>query len=924
MRELEYIRRKRNPMTINHYHIIRKIGQGSFGEVFLVRHRGDNRLYAMKKLQKKDMIYKRQVNHVWLERFVLASVGEHPLVVKMHYSFQDQHYLYFIMEYLHGGDMMTMLIRHEFIPEAWARFYIAELVVAIDALHRTGIIHRDIKPDNILFRKNGHICLSDFGLSKCLMQPSDRQLFWHNATEYVNQPNFIQHIRRGDVDLPVQSRIRLWKALAKEKAFSQVGTPNYIAPEVLQDISYTESCDWWSVGVILFEMLVGYPPFCSRNPMHVTTMICEWRRYLYFPDELPESRISYNAKHLVCRLICEAHNRLGAKRGIDEFKEHPFFEGVDWDLLAQAHAPFIPKLESETDTRYFEDDFTSATIDPSAPSNPSTTLSSSSSPHLQTQTPDELRSSETTTDSSCSVKDVKSDEAQAACGQQQLQVDHTQKDEQAGQERTGQAETRLQQLQREQQQEHDELALVKQRSSRRVAAKSGRNRDLEFVGFTFIPRMSQFNPHLPLNLRRDLYNNAPTPARVEVTSAATEALSLETDPAAFEVHKLRSPRGPVAEAAIAAAEVMPSVQLNEDVLSNASFQSDLLPPLGKGSAAHSGHPRVRFVDHDISGGAEPPKLFPAASDVSSSSTVGEQRVASNAEAGVFDDALGDLDGRIGAVMVTEVDIAPEDDHLWTGDHDGQALAAVGTVTVERPPGLLSGPSAVRSASSLIPSEPIAVAPASTSTLHVCLSLPDMSGEVNSGLLPQPVGMDSEDSDVKQSLEPGSTASEQDEFDIVRHTSQLNLSVELSPPYAGDAGDDEGEPDGTNDTKRPSEEKQQHQQKPPSPPSQQQQNQNINSTDSTTPLPLLPTCAEVDLFVGVASRAIDKAAMELTATPTSDVRTVVRNAKEELNGMAADIQKRLEPAESISNTSEETGEIVTDLVGEGGDRRTLIA
>lgn len=537
MRELEYIRRKRHPMSMAHYDIIRKIGQGSFGEVFLVRHRGDRQLYAMKKLQKKDMIYKRQVNHVWLERFVLASVGEHPLVVKMHYSFQDQVHLYFVMEYLHGGDMMTMLIRKDYLPEDWARFYIAELVVAIDALHRTGIIHRDIKPDNILFRKNGHICLSDFGLSKSLMQPGERDWVALTGAEYVNRPNFIEHIRRGDVDLPLTDRVRLWKALAKEYAFSQVGTPNYIAPEVLQDNSYSESCDWWSVGVILFEMLVGCPPFCSRNPAHVTGMICQWRRYLHFPRELPESRLSNAAKDLICRLICESQNRLGGRRGLEEFKEHPFFRGIDWDNLANATAPFIPELESDTDTRYFEDEITKSDI----------SLVIQQHPHSQTP---RIRHEAPGSAASGSSGSGKDDNSSSNSGK-----------------------------------------LTRRRSSRRI--RYNRNIDLEFVGFTFIPMRSETQWGSARKSSQDPYNQPPTTRPEQKPSAMTEALSLEGDRAESHVKPLRSPRGREAEAVIAAAEVTsqeqtgihpPLLDKDADTVSKTTEISD------------SGNLRVRFVD----------------------------------------------------------------------------------------------------------------------------------------------------------------------------------------------------------------------------------------------------------------------------------------------------------------------------------------
>lgn len=341
------------------FETVRKIGQGSYGEVFLVRLKKTNELFAMKKLLKRDMLKRRQVNHVWLERFVLATVGEHPHVVKMYFSFQDQDYLYLVMEYLPGGDLLNMLIRHNYLAENWARFYIAELIVAINALHRTGIIHRDIKPDNVLFSRAGHVCLSDFGLSKFVLGHLQS-----TPAGPANAPNFIERVRRGDFDLTLAERKAAWKAVARNRVFSAVGTPSYIAPEVLNDTSYTEACDWWSVGAILYEMLVGVPPFLSDTPAHTIEMIRNWREYLEFPD-WPQSRFSHEARDLIGRLLCDASVRLGAREGLREFKAHPFFAGVDWDCLAQQKPPFIPDLKDDVDTRYFDDEIPDAPYDTS-------------------------------------------------------------------------------------------------------------------------------------------------------------------------------------------------------------------------------------------------------------------------------------------------------------------------------------------------------------------------------------------------------------------------------------------------------------------------------------------------------------------------------------------------------------------------------
>lgn len=351
MRELEYIRRRNQPLSMANFQTIRKIGQGSYGEVYLVRQKETGELFAIKKLHKRDMVKRRQVSHVWLERFVLATVGEHAHVVKMFCSFQDSDYLYLVMEYLPGGDLLSMLMRHSYLPENWVRFYIAELIVAIDALHRTGIIHRDIKPDNILFSKTGHVVLSDFGLCKFVL--GDLQ---SNPAGPANAPNFMESVRSGQLDLTLQERKAAWKAVARNRIFSAVGTPSYIAPEVLNETTYTEACDWWSVGAILYEMLIGVPPFLTDKPEHTIELIRNWREYLEFPTDWPTSRLSREALDLMKSLLCDASVRLGTKEGLEEFKQHPFFKGVEWTDLTQQKAPFVPVLKDDVDTRYFDED----------------------------------------------------------------------------------------------------------------------------------------------------------------------------------------------------------------------------------------------------------------------------------------------------------------------------------------------------------------------------------------------------------------------------------------------------------------------------------------------------------------------------------------------------------------------------------------
>eukprot|EP00171_Calliarthron_tuberculosum_P009028 IDg9028t1 len=294
-----------------------------------------------------------------------------------------------------------MLIRHNYLAENWARFYIAELIVAINALHRTGIIHRDIKPDNVLFSRTGHVCLSDFGLSKFVLGHLQS-----TPAGPANAPNFIERVRRGDFDLTLA--------------------------ELLNDTSYTEACDWWSVGAILYEMLVGVPPFLSDTPAHTIEMIRNWREYLDFPD-WPPSRFSHEARDLIGRLLCDASVRLGAREGLKEFKAHPFFAGVDWGCLAQQKPPFIPDLKDDDDTRYFDDDI------PDAPYITSNINTSSNSSNDVTNTTGSNPGSHET-----AIATTSTGTAQSAAGSRKS-------------------------------------------STNRKASRGSRLRDLDFLGFTYMP-----------------------------------------------------------------------------------------------------------------------------------------------------------------------------------------------------------------------------------------------------------------------------------------------------------------------------------------------------------------------------------------------------------------------------------------------------
>eukprot|EP01091_Cochliopodium_minus_P016445 TRINITY_DN615_c0_g1_i1.p1 TRINITY_DN615_c0_g1~~TRINITY_DN615_c0_g1_i1.p1 ORF type:complete len:391 (-),score=102.14 TRINITY_DN615_c0_g1_i1:83-1255(-) len=339
---------RRLRMTSRSFEKIRTIGKGAFGEVSLVRMRGTEKLYAMKRLNKSEMLKKDQVEHVRAELAVLVDsnklYNENPWITKLYYSFQDKDSLYLIIEYAPGGDMMTWLIKEDTFSEDTTRHYIAETISAIDSIHKIGYIHRDIKPDNLLLDINGHIKLTDFGLCTGFTSNRISQLW-----KIIKDEN--KDLKPSDIVPKSRAQqIETWKKTRKIFAYSTVGTPDYIAPEVFEQSGYGQEADWWSVGCIMFEMLVGYPPFCAETQTETWRKIMNWKESLQFPDDC---EISTEAKDLILRLICDSKNRLGSN-GTEEFKKHPFFKGVDWEKLRKQKAPFIPVLKSPIDTPYFD------------------------------------------------------------------------------------------------------------------------------------------------------------------------------------------------------------------------------------------------------------------------------------------------------------------------------------------------------------------------------------------------------------------------------------------------------------------------------------------------------------------------------------------------------------------------------------------
>ncbi|XP_006365254.1 probable serine/threonine protein kinase IRE [Solanum tuberosum] len=321
--------------SIEDFEIIKPISRGAFGRVFLARKRATGDLFAIKVLKKADMIRKNSVESILAERDILISV-RNPFVVRFFYSFTCRENLYLVMEYLNGGDLFSLLRNLGCLEEDMARIYIAELVLALEYLHSLNIIHRDLKPDNLLISPSGHIKLTDFGLSKVGLI---------NSTDDLAGPSVPSSAYLGE-DRSKMDENSLKREQRQKNAV--VGTPDYLAPEILLGMGHGATADWWSVGVILFELLVGIPPFNAEHPQQIFDNIIN--RDIPWP-KIPEE-MSVEAYDLINKLLNENPiQRLGAT-GSGEVKRLPFFRDINWDTLARQKATFVPSADAH-DTSYF-------------------------------------------------------------------------------------------------------------------------------------------------------------------------------------------------------------------------------------------------------------------------------------------------------------------------------------------------------------------------------------------------------------------------------------------------------------------------------------------------------------------------------------------------------------------------------------------
>ncbi|XP_062411556.1 microtubule-associated serine/threonine-protein kinase 3 isoform X2 [Sardina pilchardus] len=311
---------RRKPLESD-FETIKLISNGAYGAVYLVRHKETRQRFAMKKINRQNLILRNQIQQVFVERDIL-TFAENPFVVSMFCSFETRRHLCMVMEYVEGGDCANLLKKMGPLPVDMTRMYFAETVLALEYLHNYGIVHRDLKPDNLLITSMGHIKLTDFGLSK------------------IGLMNMTTNLYEGHMEMDTREFID-----------KQVcGTPEYIAPEVILRQGYGKPVDWWAMGVILYEFLVGCVPFFGDTPEELFGQVVSDE--IIWPDG--DDALPVDAQDLITRFLRQSPmERLGTG-GATEVRQHPFFSHVDWNSLLRQKAEFIPQLESEDDTSYFD------------------------------------------------------------------------------------------------------------------------------------------------------------------------------------------------------------------------------------------------------------------------------------------------------------------------------------------------------------------------------------------------------------------------------------------------------------------------------------------------------------------------------------------------------------------------------------------
>jgi len=323
------------------FETIAVIGRGAFGEVRVVVPKGqDGPMYAMKCIPKKKIRESRWKDHMTRERDLLAS--QNTWLVNLYLSFQDKRALFLLMEFCAGGDFLSLLRTHHKLEESTTVFYMTELTLAIHAVHEMGYVHRDLKPDNILLDSDGHIKLSDFGLAGSIQDGSATMEHIREVAKNVDTSEYVKPQTHAPVNM------KRYQETRREMLFSMVGTPDYMAPEVLRGKGYGKECDWWSLGVITFECLMGYPPFWSESKEETCKNIIQYTQTFRFPKK---AKVSWTAKDFIFRLICVRKRRMG----FDRIKGHKFFAKTDWKNIRSQEPPIPVHIDEDNAGKNFDE-----------------------------------------------------------------------------------------------------------------------------------------------------------------------------------------------------------------------------------------------------------------------------------------------------------------------------------------------------------------------------------------------------------------------------------------------------------------------------------------------------------------------------------------------------------------------------------------
>ena len=292
-------------INISDYEKLETVGLGSFGRVRLVRNKNTNKVYVMKILKKVEIIRLKQIDHIYSEYNILSFLN-HPFIIQlMGINFDDPKYLYFLLEYVPGGELFTLLRKKQMFPLEQAKFYIAHIITIFEYIHSKNIIYRDLKPENILITKKGYLKLTDFGFAKLL---------------------------------------------ENDKTYTLCGTPEYLAPEIILNKGHGKPVDWWTMGILLYEMLVGIDPFSDDDPMSIYQKIVKGK--IHFPKDIDK-----DAKSLIKHLLNgDTTKRFGClKNGVKDIAKHKFFEKFNWRnfVYQKMKAPYFPQIKSKFDTSNF-------------------------------------------------------------------------------------------------------------------------------------------------------------------------------------------------------------------------------------------------------------------------------------------------------------------------------------------------------------------------------------------------------------------------------------------------------------------------------------------------------------------------------------------------------------------------------------------